>query len=86
MEDYIFSVLRYIFGNNNQNKGELSDLEKTIDSPNYRDKYFNYNEDDQNLKNNNTNNQNTDSNCNDNIHENIRNIRDDYGNDFVIMI
>ena len=26
------------------------------------------------------------SNNNDNVHENIRNIRDDYGNDFVIMI
>ena len=93
MEDYIYPILRYFFGNNN-NKNELSDLEKSIDSPTYRDKYFNYNFYNENINNNYNynNNQNASLNYNDNndnndnTYENIRNIRDNYGNDFVIMI
>ena len=90
MEDYIYPILRYFFGNHNIDKEELSDIEKSIDSPNYRDKYFNYNQHNENINNNYNNNQNTNSNNNDNdndnAYENIRNIRDDYGNDFIIMI
>tara|TARA_Y100000389_G_C17209420_1_gene387750 strand:+ start:10 stop:273 length:264 start_codon:yes stop_codon:yes gene_type:complete len=87
MENYIYPILRYFFGNHNTDKEELSDIEKSIDSPNYRDKYFDYNQYNENI-NNNYNNKNTNSNNNDNdnAYENIRNIRDDYGNDFVIMI
>ena len=85
MENYIYPILRYFFGNHNTDKEELSDIEKSIDSPNYRDKYFDYNQYNENI-NNNYNNKNKNSNNNDNAYENIRNIRDDYGNDFVIMI
>ena len=102
MEEYILPVLRYLFGSHNTNKEELSELEKSIDSPNYRDKYFDisYNSEqyqkynnnlNQNHENNlnNLNNENNLSNLNNNVqqHPNIRtNLNGEYGSDFVIMI
>jgi hypothetical protein len=89
MEDYILPILRYLFGNNN-NTEELSDLEKSIDSPNFRDKYFdisyNFDEHCKNINNNNNNNQESNLNNFDNIHQNVRNIKDNYGNDFIVII
>ena len=101
MEEYILPVLRYFFGNHNTNKEELSDLEKSIDSPSYRDKYFDINNNysseqypkyNNNLNHNhenNLNNLNNENNLNNNVqqHPNIRtNLNGEYGSDFVIMI
>lgn len=97
MENYILPFFRYILGNSytkNNSIDDLNALEKNIDSPNYRDKYFNFsfntvNNNILNVDNNNNDkleNNEEKENKEENIHQNVRKINDDYGNDFIIMI